>query len=142
MNWANASGQNAAMFLLDFEKAYDRVEWDFILMMLEAFGFPVEYCNWVNILLKYTSMLVGINGSLTQVSVTMQIEKNKFLRFLKDGHTNIFIHEVENGYKWRRAAREHKSIGTTLESLGVEIGKAKDPMVEHIQMLSQLLERK
>ncbi|XP_057859437.2 secreted RxLR effector protein 78-like [Cryptomeria japonica] len=55
------------MFLIDFEKAYDRVEWEFILMMLEAFGFPVEFCKWVKILLKDASAQVEINGSLSQI---------------------------------------------------------------------------
>ncbi|XP_059067644.1 secreted RxLR effector protein 78-like [Cryptomeria japonica] len=66
MDWAKVSGQNAAMFLLDFEKAYDRVEWEFILMMLEAFGFLVEFYKWVKILLKDASAQVEINGSLSQ----------------------------------------------------------------------------
>ncbi|XP_057871784.2 secreted RxLR effector protein 78-like [Cryptomeria japonica] len=66
MDWANVLGQNATMFLLDFENVYDRVEWEFILMMLEAFGFPVEFCKWVKILLKEESAQVEINGSLTQ----------------------------------------------------------------------------
>ncbi|XP_059077987.1 secreted RxLR effector protein 78-like [Cryptomeria japonica] len=54
------------MFLLDFEKAYDRVEWGFILMMLEAFGFPAEFYKWVMILLKDASAPVEVNGSLSQ----------------------------------------------------------------------------
>ena len=40
MEWAKCSHQTSTMLLLDFEKAYDRVEWKFILMTLEAFGFP------------------------------------------------------------------------------------------------------
>lgn len=34
MVWARTSNQDAAMFLVDFEKAYERVKWDFMLMML------------------------------------------------------------------------------------------------------------
>ncbi|XP_059077114.1 secreted RxLR effector protein 78-like [Cryptomeria japonica] len=66
MEWVKTSGQNAAMFLPDFEKAYDRVEWGFILMMLEAFGFPGEFCKWVIILLKDALTQVEVNGSLSQ----------------------------------------------------------------------------
>lgn len=66
MEWAKTSNQDTAMFLVDFEKAYDRVEWDFILMMLRAFGFPSEFCKYVQILLKYASALVEVNGSLSQ----------------------------------------------------------------------------
>ncbi|XP_057834805.2 secreted RxLR effector protein 78-like [Cryptomeria japonica] len=66
MEWVRTSRQNAAMFLLDFEKAYDRVEWGFILTMLEAFGFPAEFCKWIMVLLKDASAQVEVNGSLTQ----------------------------------------------------------------------------
>ncbi|XP_059073161.1 secreted RxLR effector protein 78-like [Cryptomeria japonica] len=66
MEWVKTSGQNVAMFLLDFEKAYDRVEWGFILMLLEAFGFPTKFCKWVMVLLKDTLAQVEVNSSLSQ----------------------------------------------------------------------------
>ena len=53
------------MFLLDFEKAYDRVEWNFINMMLDAFGFPSFFCDIVKMLLKYAYARVNVNGSLS-----------------------------------------------------------------------------
>lgn len=65
MEWAKTSGQESAMFLLDYEKAYDRVEWDFILMMLDAFGFPKEFCDIVKVLFKDASALIEVNGSLS-----------------------------------------------------------------------------
>lgn len=40
LDLAKISQQNVAMLLLDFEKGYDRVEWSFIKMDLEAFEFP------------------------------------------------------------------------------------------------------
>ena len=45
MNWAKASGQDCAMFLIDYEKAYDWIEWGFVMMMLEALGFSAHYCR-------------------------------------------------------------------------------------------------
>lgn len=65
MEWARTLNQDAAMFLVDFEKAYDKVEWDFILMMLSAFGSPREFCNYFWILLKDSSTLVEVNGTLS-----------------------------------------------------------------------------
>ena len=65
MEWSKCSHQNSAMLLLDFEKAYDRVEWRFILMMLEAFGFPPSFCNTVQVLLSDASAQVEVNGVLS-----------------------------------------------------------------------------
>ena len=65
MDWAKCSHQNSALLLLDFEKAYDRVEWNFIIMMLQSFGFPSYFCNAVQILLRDAFAQVEINGSLS-----------------------------------------------------------------------------
>ncbi|XP_059076776.1 uncharacterized protein LOC131876029 [Cryptomeria japonica] len=54
-----------AMFLLDFEKAYDRIEWSFINMMLQAFGFPSFFCGIVNMFLKDAHAQIDVNGSLS-----------------------------------------------------------------------------
>ena len=35
---------------LDFEKAFDSVEWDFEYDSLEYFGFPLEYINLIETL--------------------------------------------------------------------------------------------
>ena len=65
MEWAKSSNQNSAMFLLDFEKAYDRIEWDFILSILQAFGFPDEFVRYIQVLLKDSSARIEINGFLS-----------------------------------------------------------------------------
>ncbi|XP_059075477.1 secreted RxLR effector protein 78-like [Cryptomeria japonica] len=65
MEWARTSNQDAAMFLFDYEKAYDRVEWEFIIMMLESFGFLGEFCQIVKVLLHDASAQIDINGSLS-----------------------------------------------------------------------------
>lgn len=47
------------------KKAYDRIEWNFINMMLEAFGFSSFLCGIVKILLKDAYAQVDVNGSLS-----------------------------------------------------------------------------
>lgn len=50
MKWGKDSKQNVCMVLLDFEKAYDRIEWNFVIKILEKLGFPPSFYRWVNIL--------------------------------------------------------------------------------------------
>ncbi|XP_057833401.2 secreted RxLR effector protein 78-like [Cryptomeria japonica] len=66
MHEAKADNQNVAMVLLDFEKAYDRIEWSFVGGMLQAFGFPSYFCKWIDILFKDSSTIVEINGDMSE----------------------------------------------------------------------------
>ena len=68
------------MFLLDFERAYDRVEWSFITMMLEAFGFLPFFCKIVQMLLKDGHAQVDINGSLSDSFQTWANPLDKVFR--------------------------------------------------------------
>lgn len=54
------------MLLLDFEKAYDRIEWGFVLLMLEDFGFPDSFFHMVKTLFQDATAQVKVNGILTQ----------------------------------------------------------------------------
>ena len=48
---------------LDMEKAYDRLEWPFILNVLRNFGFDERWINWVSECISTTSFSILINGS-------------------------------------------------------------------------------
>jgi hypothetical protein len=55
MDWAKTLHQNSTMFLLDFEKIYDHVEWEFIFSILQAFGHPNEFFWYIQVYLKDSS---------------------------------------------------------------------------------------
>lgn len=40
MNYDRSSNKNMVMLLLDFEKAYDKIQYSFLTMILDAFGLP------------------------------------------------------------------------------------------------------
>ncbi|CAL1410255.1 unnamed protein product [Linum trigynum] len=48
---------------VDMEKAYDRVEWPFILAILKKLGFNSVWCDWVMECLRSASFLVLMKGT-------------------------------------------------------------------------------
>lgn len=48
------------------EKAYDRVEWNFLWQTLKAFGFPDPWINWVRVCVTTVSYSIKINGTTTK----------------------------------------------------------------------------
>ncbi|KAL2224632.1 UNVERIFIED_CONTAM: hypothetical protein Sindi_2930300 [Sesamum indicum] len=47
---------------VDIRKAYDTVEWDFLLAVLELFGFPPIFIRWIEKCVTTPSFSVGLNG--------------------------------------------------------------------------------
>jgi len=56
---------NGVLLNIDFEKAFDCIEWDFIYSALESFGFPQIYISWVKTLYKNITACVINNGKFT-----------------------------------------------------------------------------
>jgi hypothetical protein len=48
---------------LDMEKAFDQMEWDFLLSILGKLGFHPTYISWIRICISTTSFSIMINGS-------------------------------------------------------------------------------
>lgn len=49
---------------VDFQKAYDIIDWDFLELALQAFGFPTEVIKLVMICIRTPKFIVSINGEL------------------------------------------------------------------------------
>ena len=49
---------------LAFEKAYDHVNWGFLLAVLEKMGFGQRWINWISWCISTPSFLVIVNGTL------------------------------------------------------------------------------
>ncbi|GKC36334.1 RNA-directed DNA polymerase, eukaryota [Tanacetum coccineum] len=54
---------NTQSAFVDFAKAYDSVRWDFLIDVLEAFGFGPTWCKWVRGTFCYAKGSILINGS-------------------------------------------------------------------------------
>ena len=54
-----------ALCLIDFEKAFDSVDHQFIFDIMEKFGFPLEFIKWTKLGFTSTQASLIINGKLT-----------------------------------------------------------------------------
>ena len=54
--------QSLAILLLDFEKAYDKVDWDFLEAVLLKLGFPCAWIKGVSALYRHASSSVLFSG--------------------------------------------------------------------------------
>lgn len=50
---------------IDISKAFDSVQWEFVLKSLEALGFPERFIHWVRLCITTPSFSVQVNGDLT-----------------------------------------------------------------------------
>jgi len=53
------------VFKVDFEKAYDMVNWEFLFYMLERLGFNAKWIKWIKGCLASSSVSMLVNGSPT-----------------------------------------------------------------------------
>lgn len=53
------------VFKVDFEKAYDCLNWNFLIGILKSMGFENKWYKWIESCLKSASVSVLVNGSPT-----------------------------------------------------------------------------
>ncbi len=64
MGWAEESNQDLVLLLLDFEKAFDQIEWNFLFSALKKLGFKDTWIRWVRSLYKEATSAIKMNGEL------------------------------------------------------------------------------
>lgn len=62
MEWVRRLDHKYYFFKMDFAKAYDRIEWPFILAMLKSLGFGPNFIQVVQMLFLDASTCIYING--------------------------------------------------------------------------------
>lgn len=57
--------RNGMALKLDMAKAYDRVEWEFLLVMMTKLGFDPLFCKWIKECVSSVSYSILVNGAPT-----------------------------------------------------------------------------
>jgi mannosylglycoprotein endo-beta-mannosidase len=63
LGWAEESEQDLVLLLLDFEKAFDIIEWGFLFTALTKLGFSGTWVSWVGSLYQAASSAIKVNGA-------------------------------------------------------------------------------
>ncbi|GKE26600.1 putative RNA-directed DNA polymerase, partial [Tanacetum coccineum] len=63
VNYAKSEDSRLLLFKVDFEKAFDSVNWSFLHDIMQQMGFGVKWRRWVNTCMKSASIFVLVNGS-------------------------------------------------------------------------------
>ena len=53
------------LLILDFEKAFDSLDWSFLQKTLVAFGFQNDMCNWIKVFYTNIKSTISVNGQIS-----------------------------------------------------------------------------
>ncbi|KAK9060718.1 hypothetical protein SSX86_021424 [Deinandra increscens subsp. villosa] len=144
ISWCKRVKYKALIVKLDFEKAYDTVDWDFLLSVLDQMNFPERWVLWVKGVLVSSRASVLVNGSPTK--------EFQFSRGLRQGDplSPFQFLVVMEGFSWlfERAGRVGVFSGLPIPNGGPMISNllfADDALImgkwseENVKNLSRLL---
>jgi hypothetical protein len=65
VDWVKKNKKECLIFKVDFEKAYDSVDWGFLEYMLQRCGFSEKWIDWMKVCVFAGNLSVLVNGSPT-----------------------------------------------------------------------------
>ncbi len=60
MEWVEESDKNLILLLLDFEKAFDHINWDLLFFVFWTLGFCEQWIQWVSALYKVATSTIKV----------------------------------------------------------------------------------
>jgi len=72
IEYSNLKKINGCLLFLDFQKAFDSVEWDFMFATLKRFNFGDMFIKWISVLYNKPLATVKLNGCL---STTFELKR-------------------------------------------------------------------
>ncbi|KAK9074986.1 hypothetical protein SSX86_003305 [Deinandra increscens subsp. villosa] len=64
--WLKRNKKYSLLFKVDFEKAFDTINWNFLDSTMEQMGFPTKWRQWIRGCLASSRLSILINGSPTE----------------------------------------------------------------------------
>jgi hypothetical protein len=72
MDYTKTNNEAGILLFLDFQKAFDSLDWNFIEKCLKRFGFKDGFCTWIKVIYNDPKAFIKINGFL---SSTIELKK-------------------------------------------------------------------
>ncbi|XP_058727324.1 uncharacterized mitochondrial protein AtMg01250-like [Vicia villosa] len=66
VDYAYKERRSCFLFNVDFEKAYDKVNWNFLRFLLKEMGFGEVWMGWMELMVFQSKMPILVNGSPTK----------------------------------------------------------------------------
>ncbi|GJZ02652.1 putative RNA-directed DNA polymerase [Tanacetum coccineum] len=66
VNYMKQKKRKCLIFKVDFEKAYDSLNWKYLMEVMKCMGFGNKWCRWIDVCLKSASISVLVNGAPTK----------------------------------------------------------------------------
>ena len=66
IEYADANNVPGTLFFIDFEKAYDKLEWNYVQKCLKYFGFGEDLRKWVQLFYTQVSSCITNNGHISK----------------------------------------------------------------------------
>lgn len=70
IEYCNRSGENGAIILMDFQKAYDRVNRETMIKVLEKMNFGPNFIQYIRVMYEEVGAQVDVNGNRSEVFIT------------------------------------------------------------------------
>ena len=101
IQYVELNNWNATFISLDNEKAFDRIEQNYVLKVLDKYNFPSEFTSWIKILYKNISAKVIVYGTFTEnINISRSIRQGCPLSMLLYILSlEPLIHSIQNNPK-------------------------------------------
>lgn len=116
------------LFMVDFEKAYDSVDWGYLYSVMERMSFHVLWRKWIRECVCTTTTSVLVNGSPTK-----EFPLQRGLRWRDPLSTFLFLLAAEGLHILMKAMVENQLF------TGYSIGAINSMVVSHLQFVDDTL---
>jgi hypothetical protein len=120
---------NYLQFFVDFIKAFDTLEWDFMLNTLKHFGFNDSFIRWVQTLYSDIQTCVSNNGWVSEI-----FNNPRGIRQRCPLSALLFILSVQSMSFRRRSNNNIKGIAIKIDEKKIIVYKFRNLLMHHYQL--------